>query len=210
MLEAVLSARRVLYLSWAGRSVRDNSSSRPRCWCRSCVTTWPPAGPAWCWRQRTTEHPLQPFSRRYFERPATQVPEAPHLFTHAREWRAAHEGAQAPTLAATAPLPEALPPLTVATLARFLKNPVKEFFRQQLGVVLREEDAADEDDEVLSLGGLPTYQLLSDALAAVLASTPDATRRTWPPRWPHRPPAPAAAACCPWVRWVSLPRPSWR
>ena len=33
---------------------------------------------------RTTQHPLQPFSRRYFE---TGSP----LFTYAREWRAAHE-----------------------------------------------------------------------------------------------------------------------
>ena len=175
MLEAVLSARRVLYLSWAGRSVRDNSTQPPSVLVSQLRDYLAAGWPGLVLAQRTTEHPLQPFSRRYFERLATEVPGAPRLFTHAREWRAAHEGALAPTLAATAPPPETLPPLTVATLARFLKNPVKEFFRQQLGVVLREEDAADEDDEVLSLGGLPTYQLLSDALAAVLADT-DATQ----------------------------------
>jgi exodeoxyribonuclease V gamma subunit len=57
----------------------------------------------------------------------------------------------------------------VTLLARFLKNPVKEFFRQRLDVVLRDDDTADDDDEVLALGGLHQYQLLSSALAAVLA-----------------------------------------
>ena len=74
MLEALLSARRQLYVSWTGRSIRDNGEQPPSVlvsqlrdylaaiWGRSCVES------------RTTEHPLQPFSRRYFER----QPEATH------------------------------------------------------------------------------------------------------------------------------------
>lgn len=168
MLEAVLSARRVLYLSWAGRSVRDHSAQPPSVLVSQLRDYLADAWPGDVLAPRTTEHPLQPFSRRYFEQPAAGLPAAQRLFTLAREWRAAHLAAEVAMSADTAPVPEALPPLTVATLARFLKNPVKEFFRQRLDVVLRDDDSADEDDEVLAVGGLPQYQLLSDALAAVL------------------------------------------
>lgn len=41
----------------------------------------------------TTEHPLQPFSRRYFEAP-TSCDEAHDLFTHAHEWRDMHHPIQ--------------------------------------------------------------------------------------------------------------------
>jgi exodeoxyribonuclease V gamma subunit len=62
MLEALLAARQKLYISWTGRSIRDNSWQPPSVWCHSCVIT------SQCWRPAhglLTEHPLQPFSRRY-------------------------------------------------------------------------------------------------------------------------------------------------
>ena len=67
MLEALLSARRVLYVSWTGRSARDNIEQPPSVLV-SQLRDYLSAG----WggdvlAQRTTEHPLQPFSRRYFE-----------------------------------------------------------------------------------------------------------------------------------------------
>ena len=90
MLEALLSARRVLYVSWCGRSARDNGAQPPsvlvsqlRDYLRG---GWRPASGADVVDERTTEHPLQPFSRRYFESPA-----ATGLVTFAREWRVAHD-----------------------------------------------------------------------------------------------------------------------
>src|SRR5690606_3134423 len=69
MLEAVLSARRVLYVSWTGRSARENVT-QPASVLVAQLRDYLAAG----WgdavvAQRTTEHPLQPFSRRYFEEP---------------------------------------------------------------------------------------------------------------------------------------------
>jgi exodeoxyribonuclease V gamma subunit len=125
MLEAVLSARRVLYVSWAGRSVRDNSDrSRLRCWCRSCVTTWPQAGPGEVLAQRTTEHPLQPFSRRYFEqagrasarRRRTSSPTPANGAPRIEVRRGACTAA--PRHRARVCSPRRLPPLGVASLAR--------------------------------------------------------------------------------------------
>lgn len=89
MLDALLSARRVLYLSWAGRSQRDNQAQPPSVLVAQLrdhlAAGWGPA----VLQARTTEHPLQPFSRRYFE-PAAGGGASPRLFTYAGEWRAAH------------------------------------------------------------------------------------------------------------------------
>ncbi|MDD2712233.1 MAG: exodeoxyribonuclease V subunit gamma [Simplicispira sp.] len=177
MLEALLSARRVLYVSWTGRSVRDNSVQSPSVLV-SQLRDYLAAG----WTgdvlaQRTTEHPLQPFSRRYFEGEAG-------LRTYAREWRSAHvaslvpvPGAASGRAVARAPVQAGAPPLTVVQLAGFLRHPVKTFFRERLGVVLDalEEDVAD--DESFGLAGLEEYgvvRALIDAVLADLAHSADA------------------------------------
>ena len=170
MLEALLSARRVLYISWTGHSVRDNSAQPPSVLV-SQLRDYLAAG----WSgdvlaARTTEHPLQPFSRRYFEGD-------PSLRTYAREWRSAHlalepEDAAAAVVIAPAPpsawAPDVSVPLTVEQLARFLRNPVKAFFRERLGVVFDalEEDPAD--DESFGLGGLEEYGVVQALVHEVL------------------------------------------
>jgi exodeoxyribonuclease V gamma subunit len=167
MLEALLSARRVLYVSWAGRSLRDNSEQPPSVLVSQLRDYLAAGWPGQVLEARTTEHPLQPFSRRYFEQPPELSPTA-GLHTYAFEWRAAH-AASAPAVAATMtpfePDPEV--PLTLAVLTRFLKNPVKEHFRSRLDVVFAEEDEAADDDEALALDGLETYALHDEVLRAV-------------------------------------------
>ena len=169
MLEALLSARRVLHVSWCGRNVRDNSAQPPSVLVAQLrdylAAGWSPAVVA----ERTTEHPLQPFSRRYFE-PGTR------LLTHAREWRAAHateeDGTQAsappaPPLAAFVPDPAV--PLTIGQLARFLRNPVKVFFRERLGVVFDDDAETLPDAESFGLDALEEYGLIDELAAALLA-----------------------------------------
>jgi exodeoxyribonuclease V gamma subunit len=166
MLEALLSARRVLYVSWTGRSVRDNSEQPPSVLV-SQLRDYLAAG--WSGEvlaQRTTEHPLQPFSRRYFEGD-------PRLFTHAREWRAAHASGNALAVpAAVPPVPAFVPdprmPLTVAQLAAFLRNPAKAFLRERLGVVFNPGDEEGEDHESFGIAGLEEYGLLRELIDGVL------------------------------------------
>ena len=170
MLEALLSARRVLYISWAGHSARDNSEQPPSVLV-SQLRDYLAAG----WGQaalmeRTTQHPLQPFSRRYFEGDAA-------LFTHSREWRAAHES-RSPVEGEPdrddARLPEfALPSgpaATLATLGSFVRHPARSFLRERLGVVF--ERAADDvpDDELFAVAGLEGHQLALEVLASLDSS----------------------------------------
>ncbi|MGE5864515.1 MAG: exodeoxyribonuclease V subunit gamma [Rhizobacter sp.] len=156
MLEAVLSARRVLYISWTGRNARDNSELPPSVLVSQLrdhlQAGW--SGPVLA--DRTTEHPLQPFSRRYFE--------GGTLFTHAREWRAAHEGRDGGANAFV-PVPlERSVPLSIDALLAFLRHPVREFFRRRLGVVFSDRDAVPEDEETFSLDGLEEYQLVRELI----------------------------------------------
>ncbi len=156
MLEALLSARRTLYVSWCGHSARDNSEQPPSVLV-SQLRDYLRAG----WNgpdgrdvvaQRTTEHPLQPFSRRYFE--------GGGLTTFAREWRVAHVPHDAVESAIALPLLETSDvPLTVADLVRFLKNPVREFFRARLDVRVSDDAEAVDEDEPFGTDGLELFQL---------------------------------------------------
>jgi exodeoxyribonuclease V gamma subunit len=194
MLEALLSARRVLYVSWSGRSVRDNSEQPPSVLVsqlRDEIDALWGAGTA---ERLTTVHPLQPFSRAYFE-------EGSGLRTYAKEWRAAQNANDSPVGASPAgdgaleehehliackasscsgalgPAPAALlPPLdsaqgvpviTLAQLARFLRRPVGAFFRERLQVHLEDERSELHDEELFGLAGLDLYQLLEHELAHV-------------------------------------------
>jgi exodeoxyribonuclease V gamma subunit len=165
MLEALLSARRLFYVSWCGHSVRDNSAQPPSVLV-SQLRDYLGAG----WGQevvasRTTSHPLQPFSRRYFEADSS-------LQTQAREWRAAHgpadgDGRAVPSLEAFTPDPRL--PLTLTQLASFLRNPVKAFFKQRLRVVFDPEEDAVADEECFGVDGLQEYGLVRDLLATASA-----------------------------------------
>jgi len=155
MLEAVLAAREKLYISWVGRNVRDNSEQPPSVLVSQLrdylLKGWGMAADGL--HARTTEHALQPFSRRYFEDGG--------LLTYAREWRAAHGADE--TEQALAELPpydmSDKPALRLAALENFMRQPVRYFFRERLGVIFGETALVGEDEEPFSLNALERYLL---------------------------------------------------
>jgi exodeoxyribonuclease V gamma subunit len=155
MLEAVLAARDKLYLSWVGRNVRDNSE-QPASVLVSQLRDYLAAGWDLDIHALTTEHALQPFSRRYFERGG--------LLTYAGEWRAAH-GAEAASEDGQLPAYEldANYRLKLDELASFLRQPARYFFRRRLGVSFEQADVVGEDEEPFALNALQRY-FLEDCL----------------------------------------------
>lgn len=158
MLEAVLSARDRLYISWVGKSVRDNSAQPPSVLVAQ-LRDYLKAG----WKNMdlgslTVEHFLQPFSRNYFEHDG--------LHSFADEWRATHDGLSRYTPAA---LPnfaaEGTPPLPLAELIHFLKQPVKQFFKRRLDVQFLENALNGMDDEPFALNALEAYQIRATLLS---------------------------------------------
>jgi len=180
-LEALLSAREQLYVSWVGRSVRDNAERPPSVLVNQLrdhiASGWQrqDADGAALLRALTVMHPLQPFSRDNF--PADG--EGP-LFTYAREWAGYHQ--VTPDEREAGPLPEREPdgPLRPEDLGGFLKNPVQSFFNRRLGVHFDEDIPAPVDQEPFGLDGLAQWQLRDELVAAALEAPGDPD--DWPPR----------------------------
>jgi exodeoxyribonuclease V gamma subunit len=158
MLEALLAARERLYISWSGRSVRDNSAQPPSVLVAQ-LRDYLKAG----WqnlelKELTVEHFLQPFSRHYFEEHG--------LSTFASEWRAAHEAVANQDTAELTPYsaePDAS--LKLAELGYFMKQPVKQFFKRRLKVQFTNKALTGLDDEPFAIDKLENYQVADTLLA---------------------------------------------
>ncbi|MCL7942418.1 exodeoxyribonuclease V subunit gamma [Marinobacter sp. ATCH36] len=174
-LEALLSAREQLYISWVGRSIRDDSERPP-----SVLVSQLRDHLDAVWQVSesdqsasaalTTEHPLQPFSREYFplanrgvgqdgSPKANDVVSARRLFTYDSEWLSAHQSLQVE--AEHAPLPYLPPadPLTLADIGAFLKRPVESFFQRRLQVRFTDVESLDTDNEAFAMDGLHHWRL---------------------------------------------------
>ncbi len=174
-LEALLSARDSLYISWTGRNVRDNSERPP-----SVLVAQLRDHINQRWRSDqgepvealTVAHPLQPFSARYFDAADEDAPR-----TYANEWRALHDG-QASPVHNDRPLPplETDEPVSCAALGRFLKQPVAHFFEHRLKARLKQERRVLDDNEPFAFDGLQRFQLQDRLLNEALRAGPDQAR----------------------------------
>ncbi|MEE4689238.1 exodeoxyribonuclease V subunit gamma [Pseudomonas alliivorans] len=179
LLEALLSARDQLYISWVGRSIRDNTD-RPASVLIGqlrdhLASGWKLAGEADAagkldegerlLKALTLEHPLQPFSAHYFH-------EGTGYFSFAREWRLLHETDAVVPVQAVLPAHEQDEPLTIAQLQDFLRNPVKHFFSQRLKIYFEVAEAPLADEEPFVLDALERYGL-SDSLLNAAMAQPD-------------------------------------
>ncbi|MEW6595172.1 MAG: exodeoxyribonuclease V subunit gamma [Thermodesulfobacteriota bacterium] len=170
-LEALLAARRRLYLSYVGRSSRDNAVLPPSvvidelldCLADACLLADGEPGEAMTDRRQrlvarlVVQHPLQPFSPRYFDH------SDPRLVSFAAEY---HQAAQAVTTPAPA-LPAfagMLPPpataaevIPLAGLRHFFRNPARFFCRQRLDLLLHDDAPTVPDREPLTLHALERF-----------------------------------------------------
>lgn len=162
LLEAVLSARKRLRISWVGHSVHDNSERPP-----SVLTSQLRDHLSTGWRLQldgkivsgeemldalTLQHPLQAFSRRYLG--------SATLCSYQHEWLALHQPQQNHAVAeAQLTLPDELPLWDLRRFSAFLKDPVQFFFRQRLKIQLEYEDSRLSSSEDFSLDALQRWQL---------------------------------------------------
>ncbi|MEZ1317658.1 exodeoxyribonuclease V subunit gamma [Pseudomonas fluorescens] len=166
LLEALLSARDQLYVSWVGRSIRDNSE-RPASVLIGQLRDHLASG----WRLQavdedlleamTQEHPLQPFSARYFH-------EGDELFSYASEWQALHQTREPASDTALLPPYVQEEPLSLGQLQDFLRNPVRHFFSQRLKVFFEAAEVPLADEEPFVLDALQRYSLSDALLGAAL------------------------------------------
>ena len=166
-LEALLSARDCLYLSYVARDERSNDEREPAlpvCELRDYIDRhWTAAdgsGPAAA--SLTRRHCLKPFHAGYFEPGGA-------LFSYRHEWLPAARAGATPVPFCPAPLPElALEELTLAELLRFFRNPCQGFFNVRLGVRFEEAEDMAADSEPFALDALAAWALRDELLATAL------------------------------------------
>ena len=183
-LEALLSARERLYISWVGRNIQDNTE-RPASVLVSQLLEHLDSG--WTLADApgvaishalTTDHPLQPFSAAYFTH------QNGPLFTYAHEWEYPQQASATSTLSlqgsepaheagsnnlqSAAPLPVFLPEDTIGLdyLESFLKAPVNFFYKTRLKVHSSAPDGLSDDHERFQLDALEQWSLQNELIQA--------------------------------------------
>lgn len=164
-LEALVSAEQFFYVSYAGKSVKDNSDKVPSVlvselmdYCQAVFGT-----------DSLTEHPLQPFSSTYFDKEATE------LFTYHAGWYRALTNTQAKQPFIPGPLARLDPPAAVdiEELTQFYRHPARYFLRQRLGVYFKDADDVElKESESFRLNPLEQYQIADSALAHLMEGVP--------------------------------------
>lgn len=166
-LEALLSAREYLYISYLGRNIRDNSLMLPSVLVTELldyVEQGYRLTEGDLRRHLVIEHLLQPFSQQYFAGDSK-------LFSYADEWLAGTRvmggrGEASPAFV-DAPLPvseQLSREITLDDLLRFFRNPAEVFLRQRFGLWLRDNDALPEDSEPFGLDNLQRYGIKNQLL----------------------------------------------
>ncbi len=169
-LEALLSARKQLAISWIGRDLHENTP-RPPSVLVSELRDY--IDRSWYDRQGqpvseclTTVYPLQPFSRRCFD-PSAQTA------SYAAVWQPAQSGAAERFISASLPVQESRE-LDINGLVRFWAHPGRFFLENRLGVRLRQTDALLTDTEPFALDHLQKY-LIHKAVSRSLETGEDIT-----------------------------------
>jgi exodeoxyribonuclease V gamma subunit len=165
-LEALLSARRELSISWVGRDLQENTALPP-----SVVVAelrdyidrgWQTGTDRMASEQLTVEYPLQPFSRRCFDG-------SPQTASYAAAWLpAAEEGRPHSFISGSLPAPEE-EEIDFCRLVRFWNHPVRFFLEQRLGLRLRTDDELLEESEPFTLDHLQQYLLSTEIIARLQA-----------------------------------------
>ena len=151
-LEAFLSAREKLYISWQGRRSTDNQKMPPSVLVSqlrdALKARFTPEAPA-------DLQPLQAFSAKYFQlgsKFVTYADDWEKAQLHRTRLQATHQDSPQEN-----PLPLTLTEWPLKECMRLLKQPVEVYWRSRLGVQLNGPEEALLDDENFGLEGLDRY-----------------------------------------------------
>ncbi|MGH8590043.1 MAG: exodeoxyribonuclease V subunit gamma, partial [Gammaproteobacteria bacterium] len=181
-LDALLCAREVLYLSYPGHDVRDDSPLPPAIPVSELLDYLgrSVAGGADAVRRRLiTEHRLQPWSPHYFRGLSG---ETGALFSYAADYAEVAKRARTDSRSAARPLflhplPEPGPEwrqVEIARLIDFFSHPVRFLLRERLGIHLGAGEAELPAEEPFQLGRQDAFRLAERLLPLCLAGAGDA------------------------------------
>ncbi len=172
-LEALLSARESLSISWVGRSAVDNSERPPSvlvAQLRDFIDAH------WVCSDETVSvsvldsltdlHPLQPFAQTYFD-------QSTPLNTFAHEWCAVHQAGHEPNALLSSE--QEATAVTVEELSRFYKAPARYYYQALIGASLTLPKEQSQESEPFVISKLDDHKLKTMALE--LLGYPDQQER---------------------------------
>lgn len=165
LLEAILSARQGLYISWQSHRATDNAEQPPSVLIAQLLDY---LNAAWSAPRAAQLQPLQPYSKAYFQ-------QGTGFSTFDDAWARVHH-ADATADVPLAPQADAVSrqvpkALGLDDVRRLLRQPVEVFFRGRLGVQFDALPDVQQELEPFALQGLERYQVGQSLLQAADSAT---------------------------------------
>ncbi len=174
-LEALLSARDLLYISYVGQSVEDNTSAPPSSLVSELLDYLEenfefPGTPAEDVHERlVVKHRLQPFSPAYFRGSGTCFSYSGENLDAAMRKLSPSSPPRAFVSTGISPPGDAWTTLSPNGLTAFFSSPARFFLKERLGITLGLTDTGLDETEPFELEGLEKYLLEQRLLGEVLA-----------------------------------------
>lgn len=177
-LEALISARKALYLSYQGRNIRNNREKEPSLVLKELMG-YLAQGYGWQFEQESSDvhqMPMQPYSEdNYTVRDAELIVKSGFKPSFNANWLTLgqHEHNQAPQdelVVEACDIADNINTITANELIRFFQHPSKMFAQQVLNLYLDSREVNLDDIESFTANHLENYLLKQDLLAASLSA----------------------------------------
>ncbi len=163
-LEMLLSADKILYLSWTGQNQHDAGNGPPStvlCELQEYLDRkFSHTGPLPS-EQLTTIHPSQPFSPLYFEQGSS-------LQSYGKEWMPTEKKQKIPPFLPAPLAAEKEKHIDIAKFAAFWRHPVRFFLEERVGLRLHVGSRVIEENEPFSFNQLEKFQLRQHSITTAL------------------------------------------
>jgi len=178
-LEALISARKALYLSYQGRNIRNNNEKQPSLVLKELMD-YLAQGYGWQFEQENSnvyQTPMQPYSEDNY---LVKNPESGVKPSFDANWLTLGQNEQAKTSQATlvveaCEITDTVNTLSATELIRFFQHPSKVFTQKVLNLYLENNQVTLDDVEPFSADHLENYLLKQDLLSASLSAKNSAT-----------------------------------
>ncbi len=165
-LEALLSARKSLSISWVGKNIADNSDIPPSIVVSKLQDQINALSEENFTEQITTLYPVKTYSKRYFHGEND-------LFTYAEKWRSVHLANENQKTRQVLTQENTKETIGIYELAAFIKNPAQVFYANRLAVHKIYEQPLISPQECFELENLDRYLIIKDLIDTVFQKAQD-------------------------------------
>lgn len=153
-LESILSARKFLYLSYIGNSVKNNSEQAPSLLVDELLS-YIHLGNSNAKAMLLTNHPMHSFSTKYNSND-------PKFYSYLNRWNEEEKASESKQNGAEEKID--LSHVDIKDLINFCKNPFKYYYNKVLRIYYNQDDVLLAETELFELDNLQKYQVKMDLL----------------------------------------------